>query len=149
MAKQRYRNVGGTRVPIEDDAAFDAAHAPGLDESKTAKRLRVDDATKARLLGGFEYGGHTFSTSEKAQLKIIQTEAGAARGEPLFPLKYSTKDDGVYTFTDANHFFDFVGQYRAAAKAILESGTDLKDEVNQKATAEEVEAVIDARFGGR
>ena len=113
-----------------------------LECRKLNKNEAIDKRTVELINGGFIFDSNTFSLSEPAQLNWV----GMKTLEALmsFPSDITTKDDGLYSLTQAN-LDPFIGTAMATKQAHLDSGRLLKISINAATTIEEIDAIEDNR----
>ena len=117
-----------------------------LAAEKRRKFAAIDARTDELIRLGFTYSGKQFSLSIESQMKMVG--AHAARNEPAmtYPIIWNTLgDEGTYSIVDANDLNGFYLTGVGTLRALLDSGTALKDQIRQATTLAEVEAVTDSR----
>ena len=122
-----------------------AAFSP-LPVVKQAKIACIDARTDELIAEGFVYQGKQFSLSLPSQAKMMGTHQVRNDSQLVYPIKWNNIDDTDYyniqNPADLDGFY-FTGL--GTVRAHLDSGSDLKDLVNQATTVAEVEAVVDPR----
>lgn len=115
-----------------------------LSDYKTLRYNEIDVKSIALISEGFVYAGKTFSLSQNAQINLLALEVD--KNNMSYPIKWNTKnDDDKYDITDATDATNFHLTSLNAVKTILDSGTDLKDQIRAAIDKEEVDAVVDNR----
>ena len=114
------------------------------------KRLRFDEIdrkTGELISQGFEYpplSGNIFSFSVNAQSNLLGTYS--AKDLLQYPFSWSLKDDSaVYQIANIAEMSNFFMTALGTKKAWQDSGTVLKQEIENAQTEAEVDAIIDNR----
>ena len=123
-------------------------YVPTLDELKKLKNIAIDERTMELIYFGFDFDGHHFSLSDRAQgnwAGMIGSIGAGLLTVANFPLTLSDTSDSKYELTWLNALL-FCGTAVATVKNRKGSGSDLKQLVNQCSTTEELNAIIDDRI---
>lgn len=127
-------------------ATMDAHAVDELKETQVAKEAAINLKTDAMIAAGFMYNSKNFSLSIESQSKM--TAAYQIRNEPamVWPIRWNTRDDqDAHELVDAAELAVFYMTAVGTIRAILDSGTALKDAVRAATTVAEVDAVVDPR----
>lgn len=108
----------------------------------------IDKRTGEIISGGFSYGGKVFSLSSQAQTNITNTFL--AKDILSYPVEWNTKDDAeTINISNASELTVFYQTALGTVKAIIDSGTALKNQVRISTTVEELQLIQDNRNGTR
>jgi len=137
----------------EEMAEFGFVLAPddpdALQAAKDRKFRDLDRRTRQLIKAGFEYppaSGTFHSLSTKSQIKILA--ADESRNDPAFtyPVEWNSKNDmAKVTLADAATLHAFALTAIGTVRAVLDSGTALKNAVRAAGTIAGVDAVVDSR----
>ena len=133
-----------TQQEINDiDAIYIAHEDYTLDEYKALKNATIDDKTGELIGSGFVHASETFSLSLNAQINWHALKA--MKTEFAYPLEVSTKDNKKHSLTDTAAVDSLWSEGKDILKGHLDSGRDLKDQINQAVDKAAVDAVNDTR----
>lgn len=107
------------------------------------KKITEVDAKTVQLIGqGFNFDNETFSLSQAAQINWV----GLKTLESLlsWPVSITTKSDDEYQLSQAN-LDSFIGAGKAVVQTNLDSGRQLKVQINAATTEAELDAIQDNR----
>jgi len=114
---------------------------------KQERYVEIDARTKELIAVGFEFppsSGQFFSMSKEAQIRIHGCDY--ARDLLTYPLKWQTLDDsGQLSITDAAAMHNFFLTALGTLRSVIDSGTDLKEQIADATTKAQVDAVVDPR----
>jgi len=139
-----HRKTSGDGTDILHYTAYEQ-----LDGVKAVRFAEIDARTDELIELGFEYppeSGQHFSLSSPAQMKLLA--ADAQRDDPLFtyPVTWnSLSDTGSISLPDSATLHGFVLTAVGTVRAILDSGTTIKDAVRAASTKVALDAVVDPR----
>lgn len=144
---ERYLKIEGDVVREMDQAEKDTRDLARMDELKVAKMAEIDVRTKELIYTGFEFDGERFSASDRAQSNWIGMFTLYLAGMLPFPFVISTVDEGQYTLQDATALQGFIQAFFTyqSSGGPLQSGRDLKAQVQAATTPAELRAVVDDR----
>ena len=117
-----------------------------LSQYKHIKNEEINHITSEMIQGGYSFDGKTFSLSSNAQTNLIALFATKDHAALTYPIEFNTLDDldNYYASSAAT----IEGMYLTALgtkKALLDSGSVLKDAVRAATTKAEVDLIIDPR----
>ena len=118
----------------------------GLDMLIHLKCEEINDKTGDLISLGYSFAGKTFSLSANAQTNLIALFATKDNAALTYPIEFNTLDD-LDNYYAANAPA-IEGMYLTALgtkKALLDSGSVLKDAVRASTTKADVDLVIDNR----
>lgn len=138
-------------TPAEEvllDAAV-TAHKQNTDALARAQRIfleNIDKRTDELIEQGFSFGGHMFSLSVEAQIRVEGMDRLRTDPVCVYPVEWNALDDGAsVSLADAaalhNFFLTAVGTLRAR----VDSGTVLKNQVRAATSLAELNAITDNR----
>ena len=139
-----HRQTSGDGTDVSHYTAYEQ-----LDGLKAARFAEIDARTDELVGLGFEYppsSGQRFSLSAPAQMKLLA--ADAQRDDPLFtyPVVWnSLSDAGSISLPDSATLHGFVLTAVGTVRAVLDSGTTIKDAVRAASTKVALDAVVDPR----
>lgn len=114
-------------------------------ELKFVKKEVIDQRTRELISSGVVYEGQRFGMSLGDQSTWHARYNLVHAGVATFPMVVWTFDNFPYSVADATAFDTMYFTGFASVKAILDSGRDLKTEVNACTTKTEIDAIVDAR----
>jgi len=117
-----------------------------LEEYKAARYVEIDERTGELILQGFSYGGKVFSLSQNAQINILGLNQ--TRNDPAltYPIIYNTIDDlDNYSIVSPEELHTMYLTALGTKKAVVDSGSNLKEAIRTAASEAEVEQIIDNR----
>jgi len=117
-----------------------------LAELKKRRIKDIDLRTDELLANGFVYNSKVFSLGKGSQINILGIEEAKDMVELTYPVKMNTIDDleteELANAADARAFFlTALGSKRA----VLDSGTSLKDSIRAAGTKTAIDGVLDIR----
>ena len=139
-------NVSTGTIQADDGNWFIKENLKGLNlaEYKDFRINEVNERSGELVLQGYTYKGIVFPLSQNAQINLLGLLT-AKDGLP-YPVELNSLDDHTrYNIIDAN---DVVNLYMTALgtkKAVLDSGTTLKEQIENCTTELEVQAITDNR----
>jgi D-alanyl-D-alanine carboxypeptidase len=141
-----YWKVSGDSIVAMTQEEKDELDAALLDAAKERRYTEIDSRTEELINQGFLFSSLVFSLSPGAQAKLMGVNQVRGNANVEYPIHWNTKDDKqTRDIEDADDMLSFyltaVGTYRAH----VDAGTVLKNQVREKTTIEEVEAVEDTR----
>jgi len=110
--------------------------------AKTKRTALVDFRTRKLVAQGFEFDGHMFSLSERAQHNLLVLQIN--KSTLSWPQEVSTKDDHVYSLAESD-VDAFVAAGLNKVNERLAAGRAIREAINACTTQEELDAVIDSR----
>jgi len=139
--------TGPETTTLDGTVSSHQAAGQALERAKSLKITSIDLRTRELIDEGFEFpptSGDLYSLSTKGQLTLLGLDA--ARADLTYPVEYNKKDDkGKGIIPDNVTAHNFFLSAVATARAHLDSGTALKDQVRAASTVAAVDAVVDSR----
>ena len=126
--------------PPPTQAELDAAW---LGCYKIIKQGQIDIKSQQLVAQGFNYNNHIFSLSSSAQINWMVLLINRAAWQ--YPKKISKKDNTEYSVADVLEVGSFFATGVTRVNTILDLGRQLKLDITNAATIEEVDAIIDNR----
>ncbi len=119
---------------------------PDLGSVKLVKMSAIDMKSAMLIAKGFVYDNHIFSTSDKARSnwKDVKDNKDDLGYYPEDPIPVSAQDQPEYTLLKSN-VNDFYKVGQSFVKGYIDSGRNLKKQVNACSTIAEVDAILDDR----
>ena len=115
---------------------------------RTIAHDEIDERTSELISQGFTHATSVFSLSDSAQRNWLGLQIGVSSGiigPTEFPVGISTIDNESYELQDADEAVEFFTKALGTVKYWLESGRDLKVQVNNATTKAAIEAIVDNR----
>lgn len=115
-----------------------------LSEYKHEKTVEIDTRTNELIALGYAYQGFTFPLSQNGQINLL----GMITTKDFLPYPISLNnidDTAIYNITDATDLSNLYMTALGTKKAILDSGTALKTQVNNAVDELAVSLIIDNR----
>ncbi len=117
-----------------------------LKHAKSAKLKKINDKTDFLISQGFSFQGMTFSISLDARNIILGIYVGRDKPGFAYPVRYNSKSgESVLALEDPATVEEFYLTAVSTFRLLMDSGTELKDQVRSARTVAEVDAIIDAR----
>lgn len=111
---------------------------------KQLKFAQIDARTDCIFELGFEWEGARYSLTMEAQAKLLGFLVG--RDVLYYPIRYNSIDDESFVdIPDKDVALQFVFHAMGTARAILDSGTDIKDSIRSATSVDEIDAANDPR----
>jgi len=135
---------------FSNESALDAlvlAHGGvSLSEYKQTKTDAIDDRSEELILAGYTYASKQFSLSSNAQTNILAMDTNRVDPAITYPITFNTIDDqDTYDVANATDMHGMFLTALGTKKAILDSGTALKNSVRAAVDKAGVDAVVDNR----
>lgn len=121
------------------------AHEGQLYNNKSEKNKQIDRKTQRLILSGFTYASKTFSLSPSAQINWIGLKQSADSGFLTYPVPVTTLGDQEHELLNAADVTAFYATGLSVIQGHLNSGRDLKVQVNAASNQTELDAVVDNR----
>lgn len=143
-AKSKYEALLAISEVVEAERPGEFSYPSRLCMVKGAKFEQIDARTAAIVEAGFSYEGAMYSLSLNSQIKLQGMLVLSAHLS--YPIVFNSLDDNSTAVLDnATELTVFVGTAANTMRAILDSGTALKDLVRAATTEEGVAAIVDNR----
>ena len=116
-----------------------------LEEYKAFRNVLIDQKTGDKIInGGYNYAGFTFPLSQNGQINLLGMIT--AKDFLTYPISLNNiNDTSVYQIQDATDLSNLYMTALGTKKAILDSGTALKTQVNNAVDELAVSLIIDNR----
>lgn len=132
----------------EDPPPQPAVGSTPLENLKFERMAAIDERTREMVDDGFAYGDPPVvcSLSNNAQLRMTNLAIIAESPMTTYPILWSGKlDDAHVVLNDSTEAMAFYATALGTMRAIIDSGTVLKNQVRAATTIAEVNAVVDNR----
>jgi hypothetical protein len=140
-------NVSTGNVQADDLSGWwlkDTIKCLDLAEYKACRNNEINERTGELIALGYSYAGFTFPLSDHAQTNLL----GIYSTKELltYPIEWNNIDDtAVYQITDATDVSNIFLTALGTKKASLDSGTHLKQQIEDAVSYSAVQAIIDNR----
>ncbi len=114
-----------------------------LDDLKQGKILAIDSRTQELIVQGFIFESTSFSLSSNAQMNWIRMYAG--KTFLTFPMNVSTKNNNKHEILNEDDLSQFCLTAMNTVQSYIDSGNDLKEQVNDATSPSQLDAVFDSR----
>jgi hypothetical protein len=115
-----------------------------LAEYKAFRTAEIDTRTAELITLGYVYQGITFPLSQNGQINLLGMIT--TKDYLPYPISLNNIDDtAIYSITDATDLSNLYMTALGTKKAILDSGTALKTQINNAVDELEVSLIIDNR----
>lgn len=138
-----HKKISGDGTSIND---YDVIQ--NLDTYKSAKNQEIDAKTRKLIECGFEFDNNKFSMSINAQQNWSWMQSSLINGvlsSSDFPRSVSTIDDKSYIIDSISDASLFCISYVNRIEQRLESGRELKSQINQCTTKGQIDLILDDR----
>ena len=113
---------------------------------KSIKSDAIDTRSEEIISAGYTYAGKQFSLSANAQTNILAMHTIREDPAVTYPVTFNTiDDDDVYNVANSADMHGMFLTALGTKKAVLDSGTALKDSVRTATDKAGVDAVVDNR----
>ena len=117
-----------------------------LEQLKQYRYSEIDNRTGQLIDNGFSFAGNTFSLSQNAQINILALDVSRNDAAIIYPIEYNTlTDDVIVLVPDATTVHNMYLTALGTKKAVLDSGTVLKNQIRAAVDKAAVNVIIDNR----
>lgn len=143
---QKYWKTVGSEIIEMSQAEKDVVYDTALELAKTNKKAEIDNKTNLLISNGFEYDSHIFSLSGNARDNWVdmKTFKDNTTFYPVDPIPITCQDETEYLMLKSN-VDEFFQLGRSVVKGYVDSGRELKKQVDAAETIEAVNTIQDTR----
>jgi len=117
-----------------------------LAQLKAYRYSEIDNKTGELVGNGFTYAAKVFSLSQNAQINILGLDNSRLDPAIVYPIEYNTIDDlDSYNVVDADDLHAMYLTALGTKKAVIDSGTVIKDQIRTAIDIAAVNAIVDNR----
>lgn len=136
-----HRKTSGDGTDISHYSQIDL-----LNDLRKWRFAQIDTKTRELLQQGFTYSSQTFSLSLEAQIKVASSYAMRVDAGTTYPVEYNTLDDlDKLSLADATAVANFYKSLTSALRAVVDSGTSLKQQIRDATSESAINTVVDSR----